>query len=55
VGGICDTHGGGEKCFQGFDWEARRRRWEDNIQMDLTERGIDGTNCIWLAQDRVLG
>jgi hypothetical protein len=30
-----------------------RRRWEDNIKMDLTEMGIDGANCIWLAQDRV--
>jgi hypothetical protein len=30
-----------------------RRRWEDNIKMDLRETGIDGTNCIRLAQDRV--
>jgi hypothetical protein len=30
-----------------------RRRWEDNIKMDLTEIGIDGTNWIQLAQDRV--
>jgi hypothetical protein len=30
-----------------------RRRWEDNIKMDLRERGIDGTNWIRLAQDRV--
>jgi hypothetical protein len=30
-----------------------RRRWEDNIKMDLREIGIDGTNCIQLAQDRV--
>jgi hypothetical protein len=27
-----------------------RRRWEDNIKTDLTERGIDGTNWIQLAQ-----
>jgi hypothetical protein len=30
-----------------------RRRWEDNIKMDLREIGIDGVNCIRLAQDRV--
>jgi hypothetical protein len=29
-----------------------RRRWEDNIKMDLTEIGIDGTNWIRLAQDK---
>jgi hypothetical protein len=33
-------------------WEDRRR-WEDNIKMDLREIGIDGTNWIRLAQDRV--
>jgi hypothetical protein len=30
-----------------------RCRWEDNIKMDLREIGIDGTNRIRLAQDRV--
>jgi hypothetical protein len=30
-----------------------RRRWEDNIKMDLRETGIDRANWIWLAQDRV--
>jgi hypothetical protein len=30
-----------------------RHRWEDNIKMDLREIGIDGMNCIRLAQDRV--
>jgi hypothetical protein len=30
-----------------------RRRWEDNIKMDLREKRIDGTNWIQLAQDRV--
>jgi hypothetical protein len=30
-----------------------RRRWEDNINMDLSQIGIDGTNWIRLAQDRV--
>jgi hypothetical protein len=27
-----------------------RRRWEDNIKMDFREIGIDGANCIRLAQ-----
>jgi hypothetical protein len=30
-----------------------RRRWEDNIKMDLREIGIDGANWVQLAQDRV--
>jgi hypothetical protein len=30
-----------------------RRRWEDNIKMDLREIGIDGAKLIRLAQDRV--
>jgi hypothetical protein len=28
-----------------------RRRWEDNIKMDLREIGIDGASWIRLAQD----
>jgi hypothetical protein len=30
-----------------------RRRWKDNIKMDLREIGIGGANWIRLAQDRV--
>jgi hypothetical protein len=33
----------------------RRRRWDDNIKMDLREIGIDGANWIQLAQDRSSG
>jgi hypothetical protein len=29
-----------------------RRRWEDNIKMDLREIGIEGANWIRLARDR---
>jgi hypothetical protein len=29
-----------------------RRRWEDNIEMDLREIGIDGANWIHMAQDK---
>jgi hypothetical protein len=32
-----------------------RRRWEDNIKMDLSEIRIDMANWIRLAQDRVTG
>jgi transposase len=30
-----------------------RRRWEDNIKLDLRDIGIDGANWIQLAQNRV--
>jgi len=30
-----------------------RRRWEDNIMLDLRKVGNDGANWIQLAQDRV--
>jgi hypothetical protein len=30
-----------------------RRRWEDNIKLDLRELGIDGANWIRLSLDRV--
>jgi hypothetical protein len=30
-----------------------RRRWEDNIKMDLREMRIDGADWIQVAQDRV--
>jgi hypothetical protein len=30
-----------------------RRRWENNIKLDLTEIGIDGENWIQVAHDRV--
>jgi hypothetical protein len=33
--------------------ERPRRRWEDNIKLDLREIGIDGANWIRLAQNRV--
>jgi hypothetical protein len=30
-----------------------RRRWQDNIKLDLRDIGIDGANWICLAQNRV--
>ena len=32
--------------------ERPRRRWEDNIRMDLTEMGINTRNWVDSAQDR---
>jgi hypothetical protein len=29
-----------------------KRRWVDNIEMDLREKGLDGIDWIDLAQDR---
>jgi hypothetical protein len=57
VGHVART-GEGRRCLEGFSWEAEgkrphRRRWEDNIKMDLREIEIDGANWIQLAQDRV--
>jgi hypothetical protein len=32
--------------------EGKRRRWEDNIKMDLPEVGCGGMDWIEMAQDR---
>jgi hypothetical protein len=32
-----------------------RRRWKDNIKMDIREIGIDGANWVRLAQDSAHG
>jgi hypothetical protein len=63
MGGTCETHGGGEgRGVYGIlvgrpegkkPLGRPRRRWVDNIKMDLKEIGIDGANWIRLAQDRV--
>jgi hypothetical protein len=54
----CGTHGGVYRVLVGKPKGRRpvgrpKRRWGDNIKMDLREIGIDGANWIWLAQDRV--
>jgi hypothetical protein len=61
VSGTCGTHGEGKgvsRVSVGRPEGKRplgrpRRRWEDNIRMDLREIRIDGENWIQLAQDRV--
>jgi hypothetical protein len=60
VGGTCCTHGG-KRYLQGLVVRPEgkrplgrpRRRWKNNIKMDLRETRIDGANWILLDQDRV--
>jgi hypothetical protein len=60
VSRTCGTHGGRDvyRVLVGSPegkrpLRIRRRRWEDNIKMDLREIGIDEANWIQLALDRV--
>jgi hypothetical protein len=60
MGATCSTHGGDVFIIflVGRPKEKRplgrpRRRWEDNIKMELRETGIRGANWIRLAQDSV--
>jgi hypothetical protein len=47
MGGACSAYGGGKRCVQGSSGETGgkrplrrpRRRWEDNIKMDLQKVG----------------
>jgi hypothetical protein len=60
MGGACSTNGKKRNAYRmlvGKPEEKRplgrpRRRWEDNIKMDLTEIGWGGMDWIHLAQDR---
>jgi hypothetical protein len=60
MGGACGTYGGGERHVQGFGGELvgkrqlgrPRRRWEDNIKMELQEVGCWVMEWVELAQDR---
>jgi hypothetical protein len=40
------------KLINFVDHSVARRRWVDNVKMDLREIGWDGRKCIELAQDR---
>jgi hypothetical protein len=61
VGGTCGTHEEGERSLKVLVGKPKgkiplgrpRRRWEDNIKLDLREIEIEGANWIRLAQDRV--
>ncbi|KAJ4432243.1 hypothetical protein ANN_20859 [Periplaneta americana] len=58
-GRACSTYGESRNAYS-VSWEAGgtsplenpRRRWEDNIKMDLREMGYDHRDWINLAQDR---
>jgi hypothetical protein len=60
MGGQCSTHERNEKFIQNFGRKAQRtrslgrprRRWEDNIRMNLREIGWEFVDWIHLAQDR---
>jgi hypothetical protein len=61
VVGTCGTHGEGRDVYRvlvGWPEGKRplgrhRRRWDDNIKLDLREIGIDVADWIRLAQVRV--
>ena len=58
--GACGTYGGRERRAQGFLGKPEgkrplgrpRRRWEDNIKMDLEEVGRGCDDWMELGQDR---
>jgi transposase len=61
VGWTYGTHGEGKIVYRVLIGRPEgkrplgrpRRRWEDNIKMDLGDIAIDGANWIQLSQDRV--
>jgi hypothetical protein len=61
MGRACSTNGGEEECsyriLMGKPEGKRpvgrpRRRWVDNIKMDLRDIGCGGMDWIYLAEDR---
>ena len=58
MGRVCGAYGGGKRCAQGVGGEGKRplgrprRRWEDNIKMDLQEVGVGQGGWMELVQDR---
>jgi hypothetical protein len=58
MGWACGTYGGGERCAQVGKPEGKRplgrprRRWEDNIKMDLQEVGWGCGDWMERTQDR---
>ena len=60
MGGGCSAYGGGERLYRVLVWKPEgqrpmgspRRRWENNVKMDLREVGCGGMDRIELAQDR---
>jgi len=60
MGGACSAYGGEERLYRMLVGKPEgkrplgrpRRRWEDNIKLDLQEVGYRGIDWIELAQDR---
>ena len=60
MGRACSVNEGGERLYRVLVGKPEgkrplgrtRRRWEDNIKMDLQEVGCGGMDLIELAQDR---
>jgi hypothetical protein len=60
MGGACSAYGGEERCTQGFGGKSEgmrpcgrpRRKWVNNIEMNLQEMGCGGVDWIELIQDR---
>jgi hypothetical protein len=56
MGGACGAHGGGEGAYNILvgrpEGRRPRRRWEDNIEMDLGEIRFGDVDWIHWAQDR---
>jgi len=60
MGGACGTYGEGRGVYRVLVKKPEgkrplgrpRRRWEDNIKMDLQEVGCGGMDWFELAQDR---
>jgi hypothetical protein len=60
MGGACSVYRGEERRMQGFGGKSDgkrplgrpRRRWEDNIKMDLQDVGCGCLGWIELARDR---
>jgi hypothetical protein len=60
VGGTCGTNGGEEELYRLLEGKPEgkrplgrpRRRWIDNIKIDLLEIGLSAVDRIALAQNR---
>jgi hypothetical protein len=60
MGGSCSTDERDKKCLHYFFGKPEvkrrlgrsRRIWEDNIRMDLRERGWEGVDRMHVTQDR---
>jgi len=56
MSGACSAYGRGERLYRVLvgksEGQKSRRRWEDNVKMDLQEVGCGGMDWVELAEDR---